>query len=149
MNDLFDDVKTMERFESAQTAELKKRFSSLNEKYQSALKMIESLCVQVETLKSQLVNAENSKRDEVNRLEKECAETRSAFATIMDELKHTQRQKAAITKNRNFWKNENDAADQLYKLEMEENEKLRNELSMRAIPFKSEEPIRIAAAIGK
>lgn len=149
MNDLFDDVKTMERFETAQTTELKKRFAMLDAKYKSALSMIETLCVQVETLKTELSNAENSKRDEVNRLERECAETRSAFATVMDELKRSQRQKAAITKNRNFWKNENDAADQLYKLEMEENEKLRNELSMRAIPFKSEEPIRIAAAIGK
>ena len=156
---LFDDVKEMEqemeRFESVQMTELKKRFSSLNEKYQSALNMIQSLCRQVETLKTELSNAENSKREEVNRLERENAETRNAFATVMDELKRSRKQKAAIVRNRDFWKRECEAVGMLYKLETEENEKLKS-----PTPVSHEKPIpvqgifdngelKIAAAIGK
>lgn len=152
---LFDDVKEMERFESAQMTELKKRFASLDEKYQSALKMIESLCVQVEGLKSQLVTAENNKREEVSALERECTETRSAFAAVMNELKRSKKQKAAITGNRDFWKKEAEAIGMLYNLECQENKKLKS-----PTPVSHEKPIpvqgifdngelKIAAAIGK
>lgn len=152
---LFDDVKEMERFESVQMTELKKRFSSLNEKYQSALSMIQSLCRQVETLKTELSNAESSKREEVNRLERENAETRSAFAAISQELKRTKRQKAAITGNRDFWKRECEAVGMLYKLETEENEKLKSPTHVsheKPTPVHgifNDGELKIAAAIGK
>ena len=156
---LFDDVKEMEqemeRFESVQMTEMKKRFSSLNEKYQSALNMIQSLCSQVESLKSQLVTAENNKREEVSALEKECAETRSAFATVMDELKRSRKQKAAIVRNRDFWKKECEAVGMLYNLQCEENEKLRQKKTtheLRPVPmqvFDNGNGVKIAAAIGK
>lgn len=156
---LFDDVKALQAVETATEKELKNRFSLLNAKYKSALSMIETLCVQVETLKTELSNAENSKREEVKRLEKESADTKSAFATIMDELRHTQRQKAAITGNRDFWKKEAEALGMLYKLEMEENEKLKSSApvspELKSTPvqgvfqFDQTEPVKIAAAIGK
>ena len=156
---LFDDVKAMQAVETATEKELKNRFSLLDTKYKNALNMIESLCVQVESLKSQLVNAENSKREEVRALEKECAETRSAFATVVDELKRSQKQKAAIAKNREFWKKEAEALGMLYKLEIEENEKLKSSApvspELKPTPvqgvfqFENAEPVKIAAAIGK
>lgn len=156
---IFEDVKAMQRIEITAEKELKNRFSALDEKYKSALRMIESLCVQVETLKKQLTNAENSKMEEVNRLERENAETRSAFATISQELKRTKRQKAAITGNRDFWKNECEAVGMLYNLECQENEKLKSSMSVsheKHTPIqgvfdfhKTAEPVRIVAAIGK
>lgn len=156
---MFEDIKAMQKIETATEKELKNRFSLLEAKYKSALNMIQSLCHQVEGLKKDLYGTEASAREEKQRLERECAETRSAFATIMDELKRTKCQKAAIAKNREFWRNEAKALGMLYNLECQENEKLKSSApvspELKTTPvqgvfqFEPAQPVKIAAAIGK
>ena len=155
---LFDDVQAMGRFESAKVAELKTNFSVLEKKYKSALSTIQALCSQIENLKKSLYDTEESARSEKQRLERECAETRSAFATVSRELKRTKCQRAAVTGNRDFWKREFDAMAMLYKLETEESEKLRRLAKvpeLKATPvqgvfqFEPAPAVKIAAAIGK
>lgn len=159
---LFDDVKAMQAVETATEKELKSKFSLLEAKYKSALSMIQTLCSQVEGLKKDLYGTEVSAREEKQRLERECAETRSAFAAISQELKRTKCQKAAITGNRDFWKHECEAIGMLYKFELEDKEKMKEAMAkmkpateIKGTPvqgvfdFHVAEPVKIAAAIGK
>ena len=152
---LFEDVKNAElvcgdeiRQLKAELATFKLRFATLNKEYQSALDM-------VETLKSEQIAMEDSHRDELNTAIKEIHTLKSAFAVAMEELKHEQKSKAAITANRNHWKRECEAVGMLYKLTDEELQELKQEqenAKQQLVPvkFDSEQPVlRIAAAIGK
>lgn len=107
---MFEDVKAMQAVETATEKEMKNRFSLLEEKYKKSLTMIQSLCC------------------EVYKLKKERAESLTAFALVSKELKKTKRQKAAIAKNRNFWKRESEATDYIRHLTEQRNNVLKEEL---------------------
>ena len=156
---LFEDCQAAKAMESneirklkAELATFKMRFAALNKEYQSALDM-------VETLKSEQIAMEDSHRDELNTAIKENHSLKSAFIVVMDELKHEQKSKAAITANRNHWKRECEAISMLYKLTDEELQELKQEQTAQKqtlipvkfdrIEVKNAEPLRIAAAIGK
>ena len=156
---LFEDIKAAEvvnndeiRVLKAELATFKLRFASLNNEYQSALDMIE-------TLKSEQIAMEDSHRDELNTAIKEIHALKSAFIVVMDELKHEKKSKAAIVANRNHWKKECEAVGMLYKLTDEELQELKQEktaqnqtlipVKFNRIEVKNAEPLRIAAAIGK
>ena len=152
---LFEDIKNAElvcgdeiRQLKAELATLKVRFATLNGEYQSALDT-------VETLKSEQIAMEDYHRDELNAANKEIRSLKSAFAVVMDELKHANKQKAAITGNRNFWKRECEAVSMLYKLTEDELRELKQEKTAKTrtlipVKFNAEQPVlRIAAAIGK
>lgn len=155
---LFEDCHAMKALENdeirqlkAELATFKLRFATLNKEYQSALDM-------VETLKSEQIAMEDSHRDELNKAIKEIHFLKSAFVVVMDELKHEQKSKAAITANRNFWKRECEAVGMLYKLTDEELSELKTKQEQpKLIPlrtsFDNSEEMKIAAnivpAIGK
>ena len=152
---LFEDCQTMKQFEGdeirqlkAELATLKVRFATLNGEYQSALDM-------VETIKSEQFAMEDSHREELNSVIKENHALKNAFAVVMEELTHAQKQKAAIVANRNFWRKEAEAVGMLYKLTDEELQELKQEKTAQTrtlipVKFDSEQPVlRIAAAIGK
>lgn len=152
---LFEDIKAAEivnnneiRQLKAELATFKLRFSTLNKEYQSALDM-------VETLKSEQIAMEDSHREELNSAIKEIHGLRNAFAVVMEELTHAQKQKAAITANRNHYKREFEAVSMLYHFvdeELQELKKERENAENKLIPVKlsAEQPVlRIAAAIGK
>lgn len=136
----------------AELATFKVRFATLNKEYQSALDM-------VETLRAEQIAMEDSHRDELNKATKEIHALKSAFVVVMDELKHEQKSKAAITANRNHWKRECEALGMLYKLTDEELQELKQEqtaqkqtpipVKFNRIEVKNAEPLKIAAAIGK
>lgn len=153
---LFEDCQAIKAVENneitklkAELATFKMRFASLNKEYQSALDM-------VETLKSEQVAMEDCHRDELNTAIKEIHFLKSAFVAVMDELKHEQKSKAAIVRNRNFWKRECQAVGMLYKLTDEELSELKNK-QPKLIPlrmsFADNEEMKVAAnivpAIGK
>lgn len=156
---LFEDCQAMKEVENneirrlkAELATFKVRFATLNKEYQSALDM-------VETLRAEQIAMEDSHRDELNKTTKEIHALKSAFVVVMDELKHEQKSKAAITANRNHWKRECEAVGMLYKLTDEELQELKHEktaqkqtlipVKFNRIEVKNAEPLRIAAAIGK
>lgn len=156
---LFEDCQAAKVVESneirqlkAELATFKMRFATLNKEYQSALDM-------VETLKSEQIAIEDCHRNELNTAVKEIHALKSAFVVVMDELKHEQKSKAAITANRNYWKRECEAMGMLYKLTDEELQELKQEQTTQKqtlipvkfdrIEVKNAEPLRIAAAIGK
>lgn len=150
---LFEDIKAAEivnndeiRALKAELATFKLRFSTLNKEYQSALDMIE-------TLKSEQISMEDSHREELNTAIKEIHSLKSAFVVVMNELKHEQKSKAAITANRNHWKRECEAVGMLYKLTDEELQELKNKthepIKIKIIEAKNTGPLKIAAAIGK
>lgn len=156
---LFEDCQAMKAVENneitqlkAELATLKVRFATLNGEYQSALDMIE-------TLRAEQIAMEDSHRDELNTAIKENHSLKSAFVVVMDELKHEQKSKAAITANRNHWKRECEAISMLYKLTDDELQELKQEqtaqkqtlipVKLDRIEVKNAEPLRIAAAIGK
>lgn len=156
---LFEDCHAMKEVENneirrlkAELATFKVRFATLNKEYQSALDM-------VETLRAEQIAMEDSHRDELNKATKEIHALKSAFVVVMDELKHEQKSKAAITANRNHWKRECEAVGMLYKLTDEELQELKQEQTAQKqtlipvkfdrIEVKNAEPLRIAAAIGK
>lgn len=156
---LFEDCHAMKEVENneirrlkAELATFKVRFATLNKEYQSALDM-------VETLRAEQIAMEDSHRDELNKATKEIHALKSAFVVVMDELKHEQKSKAAITANRNHWKRECEAVGMLYKLTDEELQELKQEqaaqkqthipVKFNRIEVKNAEPLRIAAAIGK
>lgn len=152
---LFEDIKAAEIVNNDETSQLKAelatlkvRFATLSGEYQSALDIIE-------TLKSEQIAAEDCHRDELNTAIKENHALKSAFVVVMDELRHEQKSKAAIIRNRNFWKRETEAIGMLYKLTDEELQELKHEKTAQTrtlIPVKldAEQPVlRIAAAIGK
>lgn len=143
---LFEDLKAAKEAETAEMETLKQRFDALNRVYQSALKVIE-------TLKSEQITMEDSHREELNTAAKEINSLKSAFAIISNELKHANKQKAAITANRNKWKRECEAVGMLYKLTDEELQKFKNKAhepaKLKIIEAKNTGPLKIAAAIGK
>jgi chromosome segregation ATPase len=156
---LFEDIKNAEmvcgdeiRQLKAELATFKLRFHTLNKEYQSALDM-------VETLKSEQIAAEDCYREELSTAQKEICSLKRAFTVAMEELEHTQKQKAAITANRNHWKRECEAMGMLYKFTDEELQELKQEKTIQnqtlipvkfnRIEAKNAEPLRIAAAIGK
>lgn len=145
---LFEDLKAAEKVESAELTTIKRRFATLNKEYQSALDM-------VETLKSEQIAMEDFHREELNNAIKEIHALKNAFSVVMDELRHEQKAKAAITANRNFWRRECEATAMLYKFIDEELQELKKEhenAKQQLIPveFGSEQPVlKIAAAIGK
>lgn len=156
---LFEDCQALKALENdeirqlkAEIATFKLRFIALNKEYQSALDM-------VETLKSEQLAMEDSHREELNSVIKENHTLKNAFAVVMEELSHAQKQKAAITGNRNFWKRECEAIGMLYKLTDEELQELKQEqtaqkqtlipVKFNRIEVENAEPLRIAAAIGK
>ena len=143
---LFEDLKAAKEAENAEMTTLKQRFDALNRVYQSALTTIE-------TLKSEQIAIEDSHREELNTAAKEINSIKSAFIIVMNELKHTNKQKAAITANRNKWKRECEAVGMLYKLTDEELQKLKNKTptpaKLKIIEAKNTGPLKIAAAIGK
>lgn len=143
---LFEDLKAAKQAENAEMETLKQRFSALNRVYQSALNMIE-------TLKSEQIAMEDSHREELNTATKEIHSLKSAFAIVSNELKHANKQKAAITANRNYWKQECKAFGMLYKLTDEELQELKNKThspaKLKIIEAKNTGPLKIAAAIGK
>ena len=156
---LFEDVKAVKSIESneiiklkAELASFKLRFAALNKEYQSALDM-------VETLKAEQIAMEDCHRDELNSAIKENHALKSAFVVVMDELKHEQKSKAAIIRNRNFWKRECEAVGMLYKLTDEELSELKEKQEQpKLIPLRmsfteNSEEMKIAAnivpAIGK
>lgn len=149
---LFEDLKAAETVESAELTTLKQRFATLNKAYQSALDTIEAL-------KSEQIAMEDFHRDELNTAIEEIRSLKSAFVVVMDELKHEQKSKAAVTANRNFWKRECQAIGMLYKLTDEELQELKQEqtaqnqtlipVKFNRIEVKNAEPLKIAAAIGK
>lgn len=142
---LFEDLKAAKEAENAEMTTLKQRFAALSKVYQSALGIIE-------TLKSEQIAMEDSHREELNTAIKEIHSLKSAFVVVMDELKHANKQKAAITANRNHWKRECEAIGILYKLTDEELQELKNKttpVKLKIIEAKTPSPLRIAAAIGK
>ena len=143
---LFEDLKAAKEAENAEMTTLKQRFAALSRVYQSALGIIE-------TLKSEQIAMEDSHREELNTAIKEIHSLKSAFVVVVNELKHANKQKAAITANRNYWKQECKAVGMLYKLTDEELQKLKNKtptpVKLKIIEAKSTKPLRIAAAIGK
>lgn len=156
---LFEDCHAMKEVENneirrlkAELATFKVRFATLNKEYQSALDMVEAL-------RAEQIAMEDSHRDELNKATKEIHALKSAFVVVMDELKHEQKSKAAITANRNHWKRECEAVGMLYKLTDEELQELKQEqtaqkqtlipVKFNRIEVKNAEPLRIAAAIGK
>jgi chromosome segregation ATPase len=155
---LFEDIKNAEmvcgdeiRQLRAELATFKLRFHTLNKEYQSALNTIE-------TLKSEQIAAEDCYRDEISIAKEEIRTLKSAFSIVMEELTHANKQKAAITANRNFWKRECEANGMLYKLTEEELQELKQEntakqtispVKLNRIEFKNASPLKIAAAIGK
>ena len=143
---LFEDLKAAKEAENAEMETLKQRFDALNRVYQSALTTIE-------TLKSEQIAMEDSHREELNTAAKEINSLKSAFVAVMNELKHANKQKAAITANRNYWKQECKAVGMLYKLTDEELQELKNKThkpaKLKIIEAKNTGPLRIAAAIGK
>ena len=156
---LFEDIKAAEivnndeiRVLKAELATLKVRFAKLNGEYQSALDM-------VETLKSEQIAMEDSHREELNSAIKENHALKNAFVVVMDELKHEKKAKAAVIRNRNFWRRETEAIGMLYKLTDEELQELKQEKTTQTrtivpvkfdrIEVKNAEPLKIAAAIGK
>jgi tmRNA-binding protein len=152
---LFEDIKAAEivnndeiRVLKAELATLKVRFATLNGEYQSALDT-------VETLRAEQFAMEDSYREELNSAIKENNALKNAFAVVIEELTHAQKQKAAIIRNRNFWKRETEAIEMLYKLTNEELQELKQEKTAQTrtlipVKFDAEQPVlRIAAAIGK
>ena len=143
---LFEDLKAAKEAETAEMETLKQRFDALNRVYQSSLKVIE-------TLKSEQIAMEDSHREELNTATKEIHSLKSAFVVVMDELKHANKQKAALTANRNKWKRECEAVGMLYKLTDEELQKFKNKAhepaKLKIIEAKNTGPLKIAAAIGK
>ena len=143
---LFEDLKAAKEAENAEMTTLKQRFDALNRVYQSALTTIE-------TMKSEQIAMEDSHREELNTAAKEIHSLKSAFIVVMNELKHANKQKAAITANRNYWKQECKAAGMLYKLTDEELQELKNKThspaKLKIIEAKNIGPLKIAAAIGK
>lgn len=143
---LFEDLKAAKEAENAEMETLKQRFDALNRVYQSALTTIE-------TMKSEQIAMEDSHREELNTAAKEINSLKSAFIVVMNELKHTNKQKAALTANRNKWKRECEAVGMLYKLTDEELQKFKNKAhepaKLKIIEAKNTGPLKIAAAIGK
>lgn len=143
---LFEDLKAAKEAETAEMKTLKQRFDALNRVYQSALTTIE-------TLKSEQIAMEDSHREELNTATKEIHSLKSAFVVVMNELKHANKQKAALTANRNKWKRECEAVGMLYKLTDEELQKFKNKAhepaKLKIIEAKTPVPLKIAAAIGK
>jgi cysteinyl-tRNA synthetase len=157
---LFEDCHALKSLENdeirqlkAEIATLQLRFITLNKEYQSALDT-------VETLKSEQIAMEDCHREELNTAIKEINALKSAFVVVMDELKHEQKSKAAIVRNRNFWKRECEAVGMLYHLTDEELQELKRErenvgeqqlipVGFPKIKVEPVEPLRIAAAIGK
>lgn len=143
---LFEDLKAAKEAENAEMETLKQRFDALNRVYQSALTTIE-------TMKSEQIAMEDSHREELNTAAKEINSLKSAFVVVMNELKHANKQKAALTANRNKWKRECEAVGMLYKLTDEELQKFKNKAhepaKLKIIEAKNTGPLKIAAAIGK
>lgn len=143
---LFEDIKFVEAAENAEMTTLKQRFATLSNAYKSALDTIEKL-------KSEQIAMEDSHREELNTAIKEIHSLKSAFVVVMNELKHANKQKAAITANRNYWKQECKAVGMLYKLTDEELQELKNKThspaKLKIIEAKNTGPLKIAAAIGK
>jgi hypothetical protein len=153
---LFEDCQAIKAVENneitklkAELATFKMRFASLNKEHQSALDVIE-------TLRSEQIAMEDCYRDELNSAIKENHALKNAFVVVVDELKHEQKSKAAIIRNRNFWKRECEAVGMLYKLTDEELSELK-EKQPKLIPlrmsFDNNEEMKVAAnivpAIGK
>ena len=143
---LFEDLKAAKEAENAEMETLKQRFDALNRVYQSALTTIE-------TMKSEQIAMEDSHREELNTAAKEINSLKSAFVAVMNELKHANKQKAALTANRNYWKQEYKAVGMLYKLTDEELQKFKNKThepaKLKIIEAKNTGTLKIAAAIGK
>lgn len=115
---MFEDVKAMEPFESAEMKALKKRLAIMSVNFENALSHIEKL------------NTENAKNEEsfrkkIGNLERENASLKRSFSIVMEELKKEKKSKAAITKNRNFWRKEVMAEAVLRRLAEEELEKIK------------------------
>lgn len=115
---MFEDVKTMESFESREMKTIKKRLSIMSAELESALSMVEKL------------NLENSKNEEsfrakISNLERENASLKRSFSIVLEELKKEKKSKAAITKNRNFWRKEVMAEAVMRRLAEEELEKIK------------------------
>ena len=115
---MFEDVKAMESFEGSEMKTIKKRLSIMSAELESALSMVEKL------------NLENSKNEEsfrtkINSLERENASLKRSFSIILEELKKEKKSKAAITKNRNFWRKELMAEAVMRRLAEEELDKIK------------------------
>ena len=115
---MFEDVKAIESFESREMKTIKKRLSIMSAELESALSMVEKL------------NLENSKNEEsfrtkINSLERENASLKRSFSIVLEEMKKEKKSKAAITKNRNFWRKELMAEAVMRRLAEEELEKIK------------------------
>lgn len=146
---MFEDVKAAEIVENVELKTMKNRFAALSEEYKNALD-------KVETLLSEQQAMEDYYRDALDVAKKEIAMLKSAFSTVMDELKHEQKSKAAICRNRNFWKRESEEMGMLYHLTSCEFEQIKNtKRPVKTVKIdlkKAEErelPFMMAAAIGK
>ena len=115
---MFEDVKAMESFESSEMKTIKKRLSIMSTELESALSHIEKLNVD---------NAKNEEsfRAEINNLERENASLKRSLSIVLEELKKEKKSKAAITKNRNFWRKELMAEAVMRRLAEEELEKIK------------------------
>ena len=115
---MFEDVKAMESFESSEMKTIKKRLAILSVNFENALSQIEKMNVD---------NAKNEEsfRAEINNLERENASLKRSLSVVLEELKKEKKSKAAITKNRNFWRKELMAEAVMRRLAEEELEKIK------------------------
>ena len=145
---MFEDLKTMESFESDEMKALKKRLAIMSVNFGNALSHIEKL------------NTENAKneedfRTEISNLERENASLKRSFSIVMEELKKEKKSKAAIIKNRNFWRKEVVAEGVMRRLAEEELEKIKEESLPKAsliLPGEKDSfamAAKIVPAIGK
>lgn len=153
---LFEDLKAAEMVESRELKALKGRMVLLKRDYENALSAIEKL-------RGENLAVEDFYRDELAAAHKQIATLKRAFAIAMDELSHAQHSKAAIVKNRNYYRSEYDAVSMLYKLTSDELEELKSKSSLlrrvkpitehhaegEQLEFFPAQELKIAAAIGK
>ena len=141
---MFEDVKAIEAIESKEAETMKRRFAALNEQYQAALDKLE-------TIIGERVAERDFYQEQILKAKTETAFLKKALAMVTSDLRRVQHQKAAITRNRDFWKRECEAVEMtLHLTEIAQKTTEKETPVPQKIELKQAElPFMMAAAIGK